>query len=202
MGGENMASEPPFPQSEGPDEDLNWIIETLQKDKEPSRWVPSNYPKITPEEAEEALQVRNMLGLSKKRWTDLKVQALQQLGKFRTQKFTDGVLLVTTFDGIDQLQRALEVGREMMDRPDKDISVGDRIAAGAMMANCAKGLKDLAAQAQALAARAGAKEQAEVQQRPAANLPPIAIQVNNYPGDGKADAEQKPTQPLNLPPVP
>lgn len=70
-----MASEPPFPQSEGPDEDLNWIIETLQKDKEPSRWVPSNYPKITPEEAEEALQVRNMLGLSKKRWTDLKVQA-------------------------------------------------------------------------------------------------------------------------------
>jgi hypothetical protein len=106
-------------------------------------------PKVNLEEY--ALSVRNTLGLPKDKWDAAKTRSLNELGKFLALKITARVLLVNTFDGMQQLERAIEVGKEMMNREPGKISDGDRIAAGKMMSLCATGLKELTAQAMELA---------------------------------------------------
>jgi len=141
-------------------------------------------PAIKPDEY--TLSVYKSLGLPPEKWNAAKVRSLNELGKYMALKTTARVLLVTTFDAMQQLEMALDMGKQMMSRPPGEISDMDRIASGKMMALCATGLKELTVQAIELAEKGiddSEKPTAAAPPQPK-NLPPSfrGVTVNVAPG--------------------
>lgn len=125
--------------------------------------------------------VPRTLGLSTSKWDAVKIRALKELANLPWVKLSARVLLITTFNSIEQIQKAMDVAEEMMKRPkdaDDPISDETRLAAGAVMAKCSEALGKATDRAMTLAEKGVDRKE---EQRPRLNLPPqVNVQVNSY----------------------
>jgi len=161
--------------------ELNLLLEDLKDDGQPSPDSPMVRAPVNPQEYN--LLVRNTLGLPKAKWDAVKMRSLDELGKLMAVKVTARVLLVTTFDCIEQLQVALAIGKDMLQRPKNEVSDENKLGIMRMMPLCATALKDLAAQSLVLAEKGVDQKATDDSKRPK-NRPPQfrGVMVNVAPG--------------------
>lgn len=124
-------------------------------------------------------KIRNRLGLPEKKWDRVRMMGAAELGKVEDLKLVANVLVIGGLDSIEKIQRAMEVATDLMEKPGTEDQT--RVAAGQMIANCGKAMRDLAAQVIACSEKGADKK--DLGPTKPKNLPPsVAVQVNNYPG--------------------
>lgn len=128
--------------------------------------------------------LRATLGLPKDKWEMNRLRAIKELGNKPFQKIVARMCMSTGFDSIPEIERALEIGRQLMEST--SVAALDKIAAGNMIVNCAKALKEMLAEVSALSEK-GTEGKPDGNGK-ARNKPPIvAVQVN-YPPQQSAGA--------------
>lgn len=133
-------------------------------------------PKPIPKPSKEVLKAMKKLGITGEKLSPEKLMALQEFGRFLDVKITARVLMVRTFDSLEQCEMAMKVAREIAENPDQDrYTVQDRLVAVNMIANAAKSYTEMAAQIMRIAEKSGDKSD----NAPTRNAPPTnAFQIN------------------------
>jgi len=113
------------------------------------------------------------LGLRKEGWSLAKLRAAQEFGRFLNMRITGRILLVRSFNCIEQVEKAMEVVGKIAE--DEKVPAEDRVSAVGMMAKAAEAYAKLSDQMMTLAEKTAPKISTEKPR----NLPPtLAVQVN------------------------
>lgn len=143
------------------------------------------------------LTVRNTLGLKQDKWDNAKVKALKELGGITWMKLSVRALSLVMFDSIQRVESTMEAAERLINAPQGKVSDDIRISAGTMMAACAKGMKDLAAQTLVTLER-GLDSKPDTKFKPKNRPPQFGVQVNVSPG-GNASVGLTEQKPANMP---
>lgn len=134
------------------------------------------------------LRAVKTLGLPKSRWDKAKLMAIQQLGRYMSMKITARVLLVSSFDSLEQIENAYKVAAEIANDPKR--SSEDRLTAVGMIAKITEAYAKFSDQMMTLAEKSTPAQ--KTLERPK-NLPPtFAIQFNNAPATAAANSGDRP----------
>lgn len=159
------------------------------------RFTPSEIP------AKAVLKARSRLGLSGKRWTKLRLTTYEEFGQYLNVRIASRMMLVDSFDCMEQVQSALRWGQKIMDgvgpNGEKEWKYPDelKVAVGQMIAQVGKTFAEISKQVISLAEK-GQEKQAG---RRGGNLPPMApggtyapIQINTQKVEIREPQQDKP----------
>lgn len=164
------------PKRPGTDPGLVQMFPIMDSEEEIAQRAPMNdYP--MPDEL--VADVRNSLGLKKESWDLAKTRALKELGKLPWKLTGIRALSLIMFDSIQRVETTMEAAERIITAPKGQVTDELRVTAGTMMANCAKGLKDLAAQTLVTLEKGIDPQEANGKGQKPKNRPPqFGVQVN------------------------
>jgi len=162
------------------DADFEVILEKLREGDKLEEIVKANSTLPDPLAQTFVLKVRNLLGISKQRWAAVSDEALRDyLPRFGMVKITSRISLNMAFNTLEQMLRAIEVGREIMESKDKAVEAQTRIMAGSMITKAGEAIAKMMPQIQELAISGSDKSEQDENKPKYKNLPPqLNVQVN------------------------